>query len=72
MKKLTRNLLVGISAIIALGTLSACSGGSSNQATSSSGAPTTTTAHGTSTTWTGVDSAARTITPARRTRSAWG
>ncbi len=44
MKKLTRTLLVGISALVALGTLSACSGGSSNQATSSSEAPTTTTA----------------------------
>lgn len=44
MKKLTRTLLVGISAFVALGTLSACSGGSSNQATSSSEAPTTTTA----------------------------
>lgn len=43
MKKLTRALLVGISAFVALGTLSACSGGSSNQATSSSEAPTTTT-----------------------------
>jgi hypothetical protein len=44
MKKLTRILLVGISAFVALGTLAACSGGSSNQATSSSAAPTTTTA----------------------------
>ena len=44
MKKLTRTLLVGISAFVALGTLTACSGGSSNQATSSSEAPTTTTA----------------------------
>ncbi|MGO4444947.1 hypothetical protein AB4Z42_16455 [Mycobacterium sp. 2YAF39] len=43
MKKLTLNLLVGISAIVALGTLSACSGGSSNQAASSSEAPTATT-----------------------------
>lgn len=43
MKKLTRTLLVGISAFVALGTLAACSGGSSNQATSSSEAPTTTT-----------------------------
>ena len=42
MKKLTRTLLVGISAFVALGTLSACSGGSSNQATSASEAPTTT------------------------------
>ncbi len=41
MKKFTRTLLVGISALVALGTLSACSGGSSNQATSSSGSPTT-------------------------------
>ncbi|WP_006245251.1 hypothetical protein [Mycolicibacterium tusciae] len=44
MKKITRTLLVGISAIVALGTLSACSGGSSNQATSPSGSPTTTAA----------------------------
>lgn len=44
MKKFTRTLLVGISAIVALGTLSACSGGSSNQATSASEAPTTTAA----------------------------
>ena len=44
MKKLTRTLLVGISAFVALGTLAACSGGSSNQATSSSASPTTTTA----------------------------
>ncbi|MBY0288739.1 MAG: hypothetical protein K2X52_16575 [Mycobacteriaceae bacterium] len=42
MKKITRALLVGISAFVALGTLSACSGGTSNQATSSSEAPTTT------------------------------
>jgi hypothetical protein len=44
MKKLTRTLLVGISALVALGTLSACSGGSSTEATSSSEAPTTTAA----------------------------
>lgn len=44
MKKLTRTLLVGISALVALGTLSACSGGSSTEASSSSEAPTTTTA----------------------------
>jgi hypothetical protein len=44
MKKITRTLLVGISAFVALGTLSACSGGSSNEASSSSAAPTTTTA----------------------------
>ena len=44
MKKLTRTLLVGVSAFVALGTLSACSGGSSNEASSSSEAPTTTTA----------------------------
>ena len=44
MKKLTRTLLVGISAFVALGTLSACSGGSSTEATSSSEAPTTTAA----------------------------
>jgi hypothetical protein len=43
MKKITRTLLVGISAIAALGTLSACSGGSSTEATSSSEAATTTT-----------------------------
>ena len=43
MKKLTRSLLVGISAMVALGTLSACSGGSSTEATSTSGSPTTTT-----------------------------
>lgn len=43
MKKITRTLLVGISALVALGTLSACSGGSSNQATSSSETPTTAT-----------------------------
>ena len=36
MKKFTRTLLVGASAFIALGTLSACSGGSSTEATSSS------------------------------------
>ena len=44
MKKLTRTLLVGISALVALGTLSACSGGSSTEASSSSEAPTTTAA----------------------------
>jgi hypothetical protein len=33
MKKLTRTLLVGISAVVALGTLSACSGGTSTDAT---------------------------------------
>ena len=43
MKKLTRTLLVGISAMVALGTLSACSGGTSTEATSSSEAATTTT-----------------------------
>lgn len=43
MKKITRTLLVGISALVALGTLSACSGGTSNQATSSSETPTTAT-----------------------------
>ncbi len=48
MKTLTRTLLVGISALVALGTLSACSGGSSNEATSTSEAPTTTTAAATS------------------------
>jgi hypothetical protein len=44
MKKITRTLLVGVSALVALGTLSACSGGSSTEATSTSGAATTTTA----------------------------
>ena len=44
MKKITRTLLVGISAMVALGTLSACSGGSSTEATSSSETATTTTA----------------------------
>lgn len=44
MKKLTRTLLVGISAFVALGTLSACSGGSSTEATPTSEAATTTTA----------------------------
>jgi hypothetical protein len=43
MKKITRTLLVGISAIAALGTLSACSGGSSTESTSSPAATTTTT-----------------------------
>lgn len=43
MKKLTRTLLVGISAFVALGTLSACSSGSKNEAPPSE-APTTTTA----------------------------
>lgn len=42
MRKLTRTLLVGISAFVALGTLSACSGGSSTEATSSSGPAATT------------------------------
>lgn len=36
MKNITRTLLVGISAIFALGTLSACSGGTSTDATSTS------------------------------------
>ena len=44
MKKLTRTLLVGVSAIAAFGTLSACSGGSSTDATSTSETPATTTA----------------------------
>ena len=44
MKNFTRTLLVGISALVALGTLSACSGGSSTEATSSPEAPTTTSA----------------------------
>jgi len=43
MRKHTRTLLVGISALVALGTLSACSGGASTEATSpSEEAPTTT------------------------------
>lgn len=42
MRKSLRNLLVGVSAIVALGTLSACSGGSTPEAESSSApAPTT-------------------------------
>jgi hypothetical protein len=41
MKKLTRTLLVGISAFVALGTLSACSGGSSNEASTTSTTTTT-------------------------------
>ncbi len=45
MKKLTRTLLVGVSAIVALGTLSACSGGSKTESPPSpSAAPTTTSA----------------------------
>jgi hypothetical protein len=42
MRKHTRSLIIGVSAILALGTLSACSGGSSTQATSapSTAAPT--------------------------------
>jgi len=44
MKKLARTLLVGISAFVALGTLSACSGGSSNEASTPPEAPGTTTA----------------------------
>jgi len=44
MKKLTRTLLVGISAFVALGTLSACSGGTSAEATSTSEAVPTTSA----------------------------
>jgi hypothetical protein len=44
MKKLTRTLLVGISAFVALGTLSACSGGTSPEATSPEAATTTTAA----------------------------
>jgi hypothetical protein len=44
MKKLTRTLLVGISAFVALGTLSACSGGTSTEATTTTEAATTTTA----------------------------
>lgn len=41
MKKFTRTLLVGLSAILALGILSACSGGSSNDAAGTSVGPTT-------------------------------
>src|SRR5262245_33507369 len=41
MKKHLRTLLVGVSALVALGTLSACSGGSTTEATSTS-APATT------------------------------
>lgn len=45
MKKHLRTLLVGVSALVALGTLSACSGGTSTEATSSPApAPATTTA----------------------------
>ncbi|TFV59466.1 hypothetical protein E4P42_08665 [Mycobacterium sp. PS03-16] len=47
MRKHTRTLLVGVSALCAFGTLSACSGGSSTESTTSataSGAPTTTAA----------------------------
>jgi len=45
MKKHLRTLLVGVSALVALGTLSACSGGTSTEATSSpEPAPATTTA----------------------------
>ena len=45
MRKHLRTLLVGVSALVALGTLSACSGGTSTEATSTSeAAPATTTA----------------------------
>jgi len=44
MKKHLRTLLVGVSALIALGTLSACSGGTSTEATKTSEAATTTAA----------------------------
>ena len=45
MRKQFRTLLVGVSALVALGTLSACSGGTSTEATSTSeAAPATTTA----------------------------
>lgn len=44
MTKLSRTLLVSFSALVALGTLSACSGTTSTDATSASEAPTTTTA----------------------------
>ena len=45
MRKHFRTLLVGVSALVALGTLSACSGGTSTEATSTSeAAPATTTA----------------------------
>ena len=43
MRKRTRPLLVGISAFVALGTLSGCSGGSSTEATSSPSQPAPTT-----------------------------
>ena len=48
MKKHTRTLLLGVSAMFALGTLSACSGGSSTEATTTSEAtaPTTARVHG--------------------------
>ena len=42
MKKHTRTLLIGVSAIFALGTLSACSGGTSTEATTTSEATATT------------------------------
>ena len=41
MKKHLRTLLVGVSALIALGTLSACSGGKTTEATNTSEAVTT-------------------------------
>jgi hypothetical protein len=44
MRKHTRKLLIGLSAICALGTLSACSGGSSTQATSTAQATATSSA----------------------------
>jgi hypothetical protein len=44
MKKHLRTLIVGVSALIALGTISACSGGTSTEATKASEAPTTTAA----------------------------
>lgn len=44
MRKHTRTLLVGVSALCAFGTLSACSGGSSSTETTTSAAPTTTAA----------------------------
>jgi hypothetical protein len=44
MKKHTRTLLIGVSALVALGTLCACSGGTSTEATTTPGAAETATA----------------------------
>ena len=49
MRKHTRTLLIGVSAMFALGTLSACSGGSSTEATTTAEATATTTAAPTAT-----------------------